>query len=284
MKLIDNVLGKHPYLSSVRKFTTDEKGYAIFHAHQGLEFLYVEQGDGHIIIDNKLIPMHPQTLYCFQPYQLHKVNAKASSDQPYIRSLIVIEPLTVLPYLAVFPELSAFFQRVWKEILPTQFFEISEAGPIFALLQHELDNQDHGNQLEVVALTVIAILRKLREVMDEKEAAHVKRASRKIAIVEQAMAWFDTNYRESFRLNDLASELHISPYYLSHLFKKDTGSTLTEYVTVKRLREACLLLQSTEQSVEMIASQVGFATASHFIYTFKKHMGITPYQYRTQDR
>nr|WP_246320250.1 AraC family transcriptional regulator [Paenibacillus qinlingensis] len=280
--MIDNVLCHNSFLFTHRNITMDENGYAMFHAHQGLEFLYVEQGDGHIIMDNKLIPLSSRTLYCFQPYQLHRIHANVRSNEPYIRTIMVIEPLVFQPYLAVFPELHTLFLRLWKDVLPVQSFEVSEIEQEFAFLQHDLYENVTKNQIEAVALTFITILRKLRVIMEKNIQDRAKGTSRKIALVEEAMAWLDKNYRESFRLGDLAADLHISSYYLSHLFKRNTGSTLSDYVTVKRLREACLLLQNTDYSMEFIALQVGMTTSSHFIYTFKKHMGITPYQFRLQ--
>ncbi|RAP75904.1 AraC family transcriptional regulator [Paenibacillus montanisoli] len=284
MKLIDNVLRSHPYLFAHRNVTTDNGGYAVFHAHQGLELLYVEQGEGHFILENRIMPIKPQTLYLFQPFQLHRVHAPASPQNPYIRSVLVVEPFFLESYLSAFPEFKTFFQRIWKVELPEQAFELPDLASQFGLMDQELRQLNGTQAAEIAAMGTISILRRLRIVMEASVGRKEARSPRKTELTEQAMAWLDVNFKEEFSLSRLAAELHLSPYYLSHLFKQDTGNSLTEYLTAKRLREACLLLQSTELPVAIIAERVGFATASHFIHTFKKHIGVTPYKYRKEVR
>ncbi|WP_308639730.1 helix-turn-helix transcriptional regulator [Paenibacillus silvisoli] len=284
MKLIDNVLKSNPYLFSPRTVTTDQAGYTIFHAHQGLELLYVEQGEGHFILENRIMPIQPQTLYLFQPFQLHRVHALASPQKPYIRSILVVEPLFLEPYLSAFPEFKTFFGRLWKEELTEQAYEIPDLANQFDLIDRELQPQNPSQTLERIALGTISLLRKLRQAMEASAQTAESRPTRKTALTEQAMTWLDATYQEEFSLTRIAEELHISPYYLSHLFKQDTGNSMTEYLIAKRLREACLLLQSSEMSIAIVGERVGFATPSHFIHTFKKHIGMTPFKYRKEGR
>jgi AraC-like DNA-binding protein len=69
-------------------------------------------------------------------------------------------------------------------------------------------------------------------------------------------------------------------YYLSRLFKKVSGYTFKEYLILQRIANAKSLLVYTDYNVTQICMKSGFNNVNHFIRTFKKQEGITPYQYR----
>ncbi|MGG1514592.1 AraC family transcriptional regulator [Paenibacillus oryzisoli] len=282
MKFLENVLKNKPFIFSYRNMTEDKSGYTSFHAHPGLEFLYVEQGTGHMIVDNRIMPIKPQTMYMFQPYQLHRVHAEASENQPYVRNILVIDPYVLEPFLSPFGELRGYFHRLWKDALPVQAFEMGGLAPMYELLHTEMQYGSSQKQMEHVALAVLDIVRAVRAVGKDVLDTHKQPIHRNTGLSEQAMAWLERHYQEDFSLSRLAVQLHVSPFYLSRLFKQDTGNTIQEYVTAKRLREACLLLQHTDHSITYIAERVGLTSASYFIHAFKKHIGLTPLQYRKQ--
>ncbi|MGG1555766.1 AraC family transcriptional regulator [Paenibacillus ferrarius] len=285
MKFLENVLSDKPFIWAHRNITMDESGFTSFHAHPGLEFLYVEQGAGHILIDKRIMPIKAETLYIFQPYQLHRVHAAASETQPYIRNVLVVDPYVFEPYLAPFPDLRSYFGKLWKEDLPSQAFDVGEMKSLYHLFHEEFKGEADARSIENVAVTLLCLIRFARNASPEsKDAAWHKPVLRKTGLAEQAMTWLESHFQEDFHLPDLAAQLHVSPFYLSRIFKQDTGNTIQEYVMARRLREACILLQNTDYSMTYIAERVGFTSSSYFIHTFKKHVGITPLQYRKQGR
>lgn len=72
----------------------------------------------------------------------------------------------------------------------------------------------------------------------------------------------------------------MSPSYLRHLFREQTGKTLTEYITELRISEAKKLLRSTDDSILSIALAVGFNDQSYFSKVFQKSVGTSPSRYR----
>ncbi len=77
-----------------------------------------------------------------------------------------------------------------------------------------------------------------------------------------------------------AKELNVNPSYLSTLFKKETGQTLTEFVNNKRIEHAILLLNSTDMQIQVVAQYCGIPDVNYFTKTFKKIVGKTPKEYR----
>jgi AraC-like DNA-binding protein len=98
--------------------------------------------------------------------------------------------------------------------------------------------------------------------------------------VEHILGWIEHHYAKPFQLEPLAKELHLSTFHLSHLFKEATGISITEYITVRRMHQAVLLLTSTDKPITRIAEEIGITSCSYFCKLFKSRMGTTPHQYR----
>jgi two-component system response regulator YesN len=96
-------------------------------------------------------------------------------------------------------------------------------------------------------------------------------------IVEKAKAYIDHNYaQKGLTLHDVANKNHVSPNYLSYLFKKITGLNLWEYVVRLRMEESKKLILTTDLRRYEIAEKVGYESPEHFSKIFKKYYGISP--------
>lgn len=99
-------------------------------------------------------------------------------------------------------------------------------------------------------------------------------------LIRKVITRIDFDLTADLSLNSQAKLLNINPSYLSTLFKKETGVTLTEYVNRKRIEHALLLLNSTNMQVQLIAQYCGIPDVNYFTKTFKKLVGKTPKEYR----
>ena len=81
-------------------------------------------------------------------------------------------------------------------------------------------------------------------------------------------------------LTDIAKKLNVNSSYLSALFKKECGETLTEYVNRKRMEAAAFILTHTDKQIQTVAEECGILDVNYFIKLFKKRYGLTPTQYR----
>lgn len=81
-------------------------------------------------------------------------------------------------------------------------------------------------------------------------------------------------------LKTTASYLKMNASYLSNLFKKETGYTLTNYVNKKRIEHAAFLLSTTTLPVSTIAQQCGILDDNYFTKLFRRHYSTTPSQFR----
>ena len=100
------------------------------------------------------------------------------------------------------------------------------------------------------------------------------------AIIKKIHEFILENYKEKINRDEIASYVYLNPAYLSRLFKKETGKTLTEYVTELRINEAKRLLSNTDNTITAIAEEIGYYNYSYFSKIFKDIIGLTPGEYR----
>ena len=83
-----------------------------------------------------------------------------------------------------------------------------------------------------------------------------------------------------FSLKSLASDLGFSPTYLSSLIKKELGLPFQDYLVRERVKQAKLLLLTTDLKIYEIAEKVGFEDMNYFTQRFKQIAGVTPRQFK----
>lgn len=99
-------------------------------------------------------------------------------------------------------------------------------------------------------------------------------------VVEKAQAYIEDNYQRRLSLSSIARQLHVSPNYLSRLFRKVTGTTLTGTIHAVRLEHARLLLAAGGHSISEIAYMVGYQNYRDFYRNFVKYEHTSPRQAR----
>lgn len=98
--------------------------------------------------------------------------------------------------------------------------------------------------------------------------------------INRASQYIRDNLYGKIQADDLTRYCGCSLSYLRHLIKKETGQTLNEYITDRKISRACDMLKDSSMSPGQIAAQLGFSSESYFIVQFKKIKGLTPGMYR----
>jgi two-component system response regulator YesN len=99
--------------------------------------------------------------------------------------------------------------------------------------------------------------------------------------IVRATAYIDEHYAsEKLSLQELCRHVLMSASYFSLVFKQQTGETFVEYLTRVRMDKAKELLRHTSLKLYEIAAKVGYADPNYFSILFKKHVGVTPSEYR----
>ena len=89
-----------------------------------------------------------------------------------------------------------------------------------------------------------------------------------------------SHIKDRITIEDLSDELGVSASYLSRLFKKETGDSVSAYIRLQKIEKAKNLLRYSDYSIIDIANRLSFSSQSHFIQQFRELTGITPKKYR----
>ncbi|MDO5558922.1 MAG: AraC family transcriptional regulator [Oscillospiraceae bacterium] len=98
--------------------------------------------------------------------------------------------------------------------------------------------------------------------------------------VVECVEYIYNNLHTRIRITDLAQYTHLNSSYLSRLFKKETGSTVTAYIQEKKIETAKNMLRYSDYLPGEISNILAFNNQSYFIDVFRKQVGMTPKKYR----
>lgn len=240
------------------------------HLHYHVEVVYMWEGSSVAVVDGHEYPLNKDSLLVVFPNKPHTYISTSreiytiSIISPNIMPEIVqlfdsYEPHSpVLENVSEYPEL---FQTIkLLSALPTANKEskrinVIKRGYMAALL----------GQIFLclpVTKTNVEISGSMRTVMD----------------------YCARNYNKELSLSKLSEELHLSKYYISHLFGKEFKVSFNDYINSLRVSAACRLLCDTTKSVTEISEEVGFATARTFNRAFSKRYKLSPSEYRQASR
>lgn len=128
---------------------------------------------------------------------------------------------------------------------------------------------------------ISAMCRDMRSSSDASGIGHDEAGhSRRVMIMEEARRIIHERYDRSVTLESIAAELNISTFYLSRVFSRESGFTLSDYLTHLRLERAAEMLAEPRLNIGEIARAVGFQDSRYFSQVFKSHYGQSPKAYR----
>ncbi|MFC4808594.1 response regulator transcription factor [Paenibacillus sp. GCM10023250] len=103
--------------------------------------------------------------------------------------------------------------------------------------------------------------------------------------VQDVKKYIQGNYGDKeITVNMLAEHVHLTPTYLSSLFRKETGKTISEYITEVRIARSADLLMEPQSKLYEVAERSGYNDANYFAKAFKKITGMTPTQFRRRHK
>lgn len=223
------------------------------------------------------------------PYRVHRVPHPPGSrfyilsfNLKFLRPELEVHPLDLedVP-LARAPELAPF---LFQEYLDFSLAgaDLAQARGACAAMQAENTHRRWGST-EIIRGRLLQLLglvcRRHEKALLAQAARQAQRVSRRDALA-RVMRHVRENLGRRIQLAEAAAAADLSPNYLAHLIKKDTGKTFVDLVTERRMDKACELLAHTTQRIGDIAATVGFADEAYFTRRFRQYYRVTPTQFR----
>lgn len=135
----------------------------------------------------------------------------------------------------------------------------------------EIEEYDTVEQIKEWMLN---LFKKLMSIIEDEKNEKYK------YIVKYAIDYMIEHYNEPISLTSTAHKVHVTPNYLSKIFRDETGENFSEWLNKYRVNKAKEYLLNVGMKIYEIAKKVGFNNYKHFSYNFKKYTGITPLEFR----
>lgn len=156
--------------------------------------------------------------------------------------------------------------RVWDYILkPIDYDELDQ---ILVHFVEEMQARENKERIERITK---------KTAMDKGNLAQT--AEERVAVVKQ---YIEEHLNEKIYVEELAELIHINEQHFMRIFKKETGQSVTEYITERRILVASELLKTSDYSINFISDCIGCENYSYFSKLFKRYTGFTPKEYRQQ--
>ena len=263
-----------------RSITAMEAAHRDFHFQENYEIYLLLEGEIAYYVEQSRCPMKPGDLILFTDQEIHKaVNLK---NTPYTRMVIHVDPLYVWKFWT--PQTNLL--RCLHQHRPGVNNSISLTPEQLALFQecfHQLEESNDSSEYGADIQGIAALMRLLLMINgtflflpDQDPEFYTHR-------LQPVMAYIDNHLAEPITLDSISQVCSLDKYYLSHLFKRETGSTIFQYILVKRIAMAREFL-SMGTSVAETCVQSGFGDYANFIRTFKKITGYSPGHFKKMSR
>ncbi len=244
------------------------------HAHNCYEIIYLCEGTLSMRISGMEYTVNAPSLIFISKLEQHSIKVIGSV---YKRYYLCISPLLAGSYVRDYTLLTLLSNRRegFCHVLSASAFK-ADADRIFLRLTEEFASEKPYSLLRQTSLLtelLILIYRTAPNLFAQEN-------NKSISMIWQIQCTLEENCKEHFTLAELAEKYHMSPCYLAHLFKKVTGYSVMQYLTMCRLSLARQLLSETDMSVTEIVYNSGFSDSSNFSRLFKREMNISPIEYR----
>lgn len=230
------------------------------HMHNEYELLYFVRGNAEYIIEGSVYKLRPGDLLFIHPRKFHYL--KPISDAPYERFVIHFGQDTIPESLHDFINNSKEIYRISKGSFADKFFEMwTEAEAMFS------DNE-LKEYLKNAFLTVLLCLKYLP---DEDKIAPI----RQDMTLESILKYIDSHPAEQLTADALSAKFFISTSWIVHMFKKNLGISLMQYIHKKRILYAEELLHGGMTPTE-VAKLCNYDSYSTFYRQYNKILGYSP--------
>lgn len=267
-------LNPHFYFTGTMRRVESETNY---HAHEFIELSIITKGRGTYYIDGKEYPVTTGDLIIFNPGTYHKSLLTCPEDTAveYYIGFSNIHLRDQKP--DTFPLPGGRIVSSMREIVRQDVFKICDA------MRKEYQTYHRGRYFILKAYLIqllVILLREQQETIEEYKG-YVFNSINKKYIVTQMKRFFTEHYHEKISLDQVAQNMYLSTFYISKIFKSETGDTPINYLIELRMEKARDLIENEPSfSVQKIAAMVGYDDAYHFSKLFKKHFGVAPTKYR----
>lgn len=218
------------------------------------------------ISERDIIVMYPQSFLLF--------NHKDASSDFRIKYISF-----TLEFISEFD--SSYLNSV-ETIFKTNDEEYNKLMDIYSVLERKYNSQDEIYKKEIVRYTLLASTYEFCAILERRGVNSLQIPQHKDNILKDFFNLLVEYHTTSRKIEFYADKLHITSQYLSTIIKKWTNKTVLEWIHESIILSTKIRLRTSDLTIQGIAEYTGYPDATSFIKFFKKHVGVTPKEYRNE--
>jgi AraC-like DNA-binding protein len=259
------------------------------HRHDFFEILFFISGGCEHKIGERVYQVRPGSIYFIAPYTVHQISVPKDArlftiffDIKFLRPHLKADSLDLGQVdLTQFPEFVPFALQKHFDFL----LDEENVSYLTRLCQKMKDEQLSCRMFSVdlVRSYLFLLIGRIVHLHEREMLKLLRTGVNQIGHREKVSKILDhirDNLSQKISLKDVAKRVFLSPNYVSHLIRRETGRSFTELVTERRVEVATELLCHTSLRVSEVASRVGFDDEAYFARRFRKLKGVSPRHYR----
>tara|TARA_R110002049_G_scaffold240425_1_gene414171 strand:- start:457262 stop:458122 length:861 start_codon:yes stop_codon:yes gene_type:complete len=251
------------------KYQTLNNDGTLLHHHIFYQIVWIENGSGVHIIENKRYDYTGGTIFLLAPYYLHKITYNKD-----VQGYVVSFNDSLLDRFQ--NKSTLLFHHIHQAYIKVPSEEIKLLNDEFNLLNHYF-NKNKNSSVIILQNYLHILLTKIKEF---KNFTEIEDLDNDVKILEQFVHLVRTHYKEQKQMAFYIREMAISQKKLNRILKNNTGLTPAKFLETYILNEAARMLCYSDLSVKEIVGELSFSESSYFIKAFKKHFEKTPIAYR----
>ncbi|MBQ2324954.1 MAG: AraC family transcriptional regulator [Clostridia bacterium] len=263
----------------LRKTKPDVKGKGIYyHYHDYIELLYFVSGEGHVLINDRELPVQAGSTVIVNARKAHATCLDTDSVFyciKFLPSVLYDNEQSLWDFKYVLPFVS---EDEDDYVLSPEDTEGTAIETLLREIMEEWTEERYAYEL-VIRANILKIVSLIFRIWQERGVAIKGRELPES--IKKAVIHTVENYATA-TMGETAELCGLSYNYFSHLFRSYMGMSYCNYLITVRVNGAEMMLTSTPKSITEIASDAGFSSTSHFIACFRKIKGITPARFRKE--
>lgn len=279
-------------MQSYRLFCVDrQNGYSLFHGKgiyvdgennkymhydSSLTLTYFVSCKGKIKIEGNSFEINDGDIVIMNPQQVHSLSVEDGSLYERYSIYLDEEIFAAFPFES--KQLFDAFYKAGANLIPEKAVSQNGLDKIIEQIFSLAATQDNTSKILITCRIAELLFALNNAVVPISEAEQYVSEN---PTVKKVLHYINEHFKEDVSLESIAERFYLSKYRLEHIFKESVGVSLWEYVIIRRLIYVNILIKE-KLGISEAAYEAGFCNYSNFYRLYKKHMNMTPQQYKKQ--
>ena len=251
------------------------------HFHNLFEVGYCRNGSGDLILDEKVCKYESEMLSVIPANYPHSTY----SSQPNFWEYIFFDAEDIIRQL--FPD-NPSQQREAAEIVNKRAdivyeYQHPEMAEIIKRIMEEMRDKKpyYLETTRHLLKSFVLMLIRFQKTMEADTRSFSEGGDKAVIMnIRPALEYVDRNYADCIKASDLAKKCNMSETHFRRVFDEAIKMSPMDYLNLVRIQKACMIMNKTDHSMEVVASECGFTTFSTFNRNFRKYLNTSPYQWK----